>query len=77
MVKTCANPKCGAAFRYFHEGKLFVFEDPQHPQARGGEFSQGSRSTRFFWLCNVCSRVMTVAAGPNQTATLVKIAQAA
>ena len=77
MVKTCANPKCGAAFRYLHEGKLFVFEGPEHPQPNGGEFGRGPQSTRFFWLCNVCSRAMTIAVSPNCAATLVPIANAA
>ena len=77
MVKTCANPKCGAAFRYLHEGKLFVFEGPEQPQPNGGEFDRAPRSSRSFWLCNVCSRAMTIAMGPNRIATLVKIAEAA
>jgi hypothetical protein len=77
MVKTCANPKCRAAFRYLHEGKLFIFEDSEYPQPNGGGFGRAPRLARFFWLCNVCSRTMTIAVGPNCSATLVKIAQAA
>jgi hypothetical protein len=26
MLAKCANPACSATFRYFHEGRLFVFE---------------------------------------------------
>ncbi len=77
MVKTCANPKCGAAFRYLHEGKLFVFKSPEHPPPNGGGFGRAPGSSRFFWLCNVCSHAMTIAVGPNRTATLVQIAKAA
>jgi hypothetical protein len=77
MIKACANPKCGTAFKYLHEGKLFVFEGDEQPKPNGGEFGRGPRSTRFFWLCNVCSRAMTIAVSPNRAATLVKIAEAA
>jgi hypothetical protein len=77
MVKTCANPKCGAAFRYLHEGKLFVFEGSEHPQPNGGQVGRAPRLARFYWLCNVCSRTMTIAVGPKRAATLVKIAQSA
>jgi hypothetical protein len=28
MLSKCANPKCSAAFRYLHDGKLFRMEVP-------------------------------------------------
>jgi hypothetical protein len=77
MVGTCANPKCGAVFKYLHEGKLFAFEGPEPPAPSNDGFGATTRSTRFFWLCEVCSRAMTIAIGPNRIATLVTIAKAA
>lgn len=77
MVRACANPKCGATFRYLHEGKLFVFEGPERPPPNNDGFGAGARSGRFFWLCSVCARAMTIAVGPNCTATLVQISKAA
>lgn len=74
MVKTCANPECGAAFKYLHEGKLFVFEADEQAQPNGGEFGRGPQATRFFWLCSVCSRAMTISVSPRRAATLVPIA---
>jgi hypothetical protein len=77
MVRTCANPKCGAVFKYLHEGKLFAFEGPQPSAAKNDGFSAMTRPTRFFWLCSVCARAMTIAAGSNRGATLVTICKAA
>ena len=76
MVRGCSNPKCGATFKYLHEGKLFAFESPEHPPPNNEGYGAGG-VTRFFWLCSVCSRAMTIAIGPNRTATLVQIAKAA
>lgn len=77
MVRACANPDCGAIFRYLHEGRLFAFELAEHVPTNDGGFGAGARAARFLWLCSVCSRAMTIAIDPNRTATLVQIAKAA
>ena len=48
MLSKCANPVCSATFRYLHDGKLFLIQGaPKH-------------SLRYFWLCDSCSRTMTL-----------------
>jgi len=56
MVSKCANPQCGAAFLYLHQGKLFRIEtdagwpqDPPDPSAR-----KPIRRLEYFWLCDDC-----------------------
>ncbi len=53
MVSKCANPVCSAAFRYLHEGKLFHV-------AVGSAASEKGAALERFWLCDECSRTMTV-----------------
>jgi hypothetical protein len=52
VVQKCANPSCSATFRRLGEGRLFAAE-----AAGDGR----SRRLEYFWLCNSCSRTMTVA----------------
>ena len=55
MVGKCANPSCGISFRYFREGKLFVFQ----PHNRTS--TEPLPNVEHFWLCERCAREMTVA----------------
>lgn len=67
MLSKCANPACEAKFRYLHTGKLFVF---RHRHGLHGappvalEFAEtlDRHSYSWFWLCEECSRFMTVKA---------------
>ncbi len=77
MVSHCANPKCGAVFKYLHDGKLFTVEGPEHLPTGNDEFNTRTRSARFFWLCGNCSRAMTIASGPDRTPTLLNLQAAA
>ena len=36
MVANCANPECGAPFRYFRDGRLFRFDLNHHFGPRYG-----------------------------------------
>ncbi len=56
MVRKCANPSCSATFLRLHDGKLFIVETAAgHPQR-----------LNYFWLCDSCSRTMTIAKQENQ-----------
>ena len=58
MLGKCINPYCHRPFRYFGQGKLFVTEYP--PTLESG-LSLHTRTREHFWLCEECSRTMTVA----------------
>jgi len=68
MLSKCANPACSASFRYLHNGKLFRVERPAERTARSNLDFDDQRTVRkpasrieFFWLCDECSAVMTLA----------------
>lgn len=69
MTSKCANPGCSAAFRYFHEGKLFQFEvrlldELTISMHTASHSDQPSREIERFWLCDSCSKRMTLVREP-------------
>jgi len=58
MVAKCINPYCNRPFRYLDHGKLFVTEYP--PSFAGGP-NLHLRRREHFWLCEECSKSMTLA----------------
>jgi len=65
MVSKCANPECSVPFRYFHTGKLFRVEtatgyDRRRSMGQDGTEVKPLRRLEFFWLCENCSRGMTI-----------------
>jgi hypothetical protein len=58
MVAKCINPYCHRPFRFLGHGKLFVTEYP--PTLESG-LSLHTRTREHFWLCEECSKTMTVA----------------
>ena len=64
MVSKCANPKCSEVFRYLHQGKIFLLSPtPEVEMVTGHAYP--SLYERF-WLCDKCSREMTVVWGGTQ-----------
>ena len=59
MLSKCANPACGAQFRYLNIGKVFAAEYRIASEA-SPEFVQVQRDLRCFWLCPPCSQLMTI-----------------
>lgn len=53
MLAKCANPACGAHFRYLHEGRIFNF-----PFSESG--TPGVARVEHFWLCGKCATSLTV-----------------
>lgn len=76
MLAKCANPVCCATFRYFHEGRLFVFESKPDSPKRGPpadpEHTGRSRSPQYFWLCSSCCSALTVQSDGDQGVTVVR-----
>jgi hypothetical protein len=53
VLAKCANPACGAHFRYLHEGRIFNF-----PFSENG--TPGVARVEHFWLCGRCAASLTV-----------------
>jgi hypothetical protein len=64
MLSKCANPDCSEIFRYLHQGKLFCLAPTPEVEDITGEFLQQFQER--FWLCDTCSRKMTVIWGGTQ-----------
>ena len=78
MITKCANPACGALFRYLREGKLFLVEPPPSSIDRAqflppaeAEFKTRVPRSEYFWLCERCARSMTIAPDQNGLPVLV------
>ncbi len=59
----CANPGCAAKYRFFHEGKVIIFEAKKpwkgRPVARSN-FAGVAHGLEYVWLCSECLRRFTV-----------------
>jgi hypothetical protein len=61
MLSKCANPECCEQFRLLHQGKLFlIIPTPNVPESAYGSLPFLYER---FWLCDSCSRKMTVVWG--------------
>ena len=64
MLSKCANPTCSAHFLYLHEGKIFrIMRDTRtdgKAQTSVDPAMKKQARIEFFWLCESCSRIMTV-----------------
>lgn len=76
MLAKCANPACSATFRYFHEGKLFLFDPKPDAPMRGPpadpDYVGRSYTPQCFWLCSSCCSAMTVQPDGDHGITLVR-----
>ncbi len=56
MLAKCANPICGAHFRYLNQGRIFnvpVYES-------GTQSCAGLQRVEHFWLCSTCYVTLTL-----------------
>ncbi|HVP42401.1 MAG TPA: hypothetical protein VMS96_03160 [Terriglobales bacterium] len=79
MIAKCANPECGAPFRYLREGRLFqVDQDPAGHRLVGpfliAETGPPHR-LEHFWLCGACCRRLTLAIDPQRGVVPVPLPQ--
>jgi hypothetical protein len=65
MTTHCANSSCGAPFRYFRSGKIFLMDFKANGTAPGH-----ARDTEYFWLCGDCSAHMRVTVDSHGNAIL-------
>ncbi len=60
----CANPACRLKSEDLHDGTLRLVELDVAPEDRilgaDGGFPVCSVATRYFWLCQECSRILTI-----------------
>jgi hypothetical protein len=59
MLSKCANPECSQQFLYLHQGKLFCLTPSPNLQTLAGKSCEFLYER--FWLCDQCSRTMTLA----------------
>ena len=65
MLSKCANPACSTPFRRLREGKLFVVETENRADGKieimASRRARPLRRVEHFWLCDGCSRFITLA----------------
>jgi len=71
MVAKCSNPPCSTSFHYLKEGRLFLLES--EPSSRPSKFIR----VEYFWLCQRCSRAMTLRLGEEGTVIAVPLPEPA
>jgi hypothetical protein len=64
MLSKCANPECSEILRYLHEGKIFCLAPTPEVQTATGTLNPALEER--FWLCERCSREMTLIWGGTQ-----------
>jgi hypothetical protein len=65
MLSKCANPDCSEMLRYLNRGKIFRLAPSGAVQSEAAA-ALGPLLDERFWLCNSCSKCMTVVWGGTQ-----------
>jgi hypothetical protein len=71
MLSKCANPACAASFRYLREGKVFVADGMPDPASAESDKTCWRR-TEMFWLCEDCSKQLTLTRNGNSVVPVAK-----
>lgn len=64
MLAKCANPECFEVFRFLHQGKVFCLSPTPDLQKVSG--TRNPSLFERFWLCDGCSKEMTLVWGGAQ-----------
>ena len=74
MLHKCANPVCGAQFRYLHQGWLFEVEihhvESISSGGRGKSWN-GNRQVERWWLCELCAACISLQFDPQRGLVMV------
>lgn len=62
MLSKCANPECSEVLRYLHQGKIFHLSPTPELEAAALNPALYER----FWLCDRCSKIMTIVWGGTE-----------
>lgn len=73
MISKCANPDCGAPFRYLREGKLFQLYTGPDPVPASGSEPKTSRPMEYFWLCGRCAATLRLEFEKKNGAAIVHL----
>ncbi len=73
MISRCANPYCGAPFRYLREGKLFQLYTGSDPGPSSGSGQKTSRQMEYFWLCGQCAATLRLDFERKNGAVIVRL----
>lgn len=74
MLSRCANPACGAPFRYLKEGAVYIAEWANEGDTCELGNPAGSLNGRWsrremYWLCSNCNRSLLLIANGGQVLT--------
>ena len=79
MIAKCANPACGAPFRYLREGRIFQVDSNAAGKRIVGPFliadAGPPHRLEHFWLCGECARTLTLAIDPERGVVTVPQAE--
>lgn len=64
MLSKCANPECSEILRCLHQGKIFCLAPTPEVESLTGEMHPVLQER--FWLCDRCSKEMTLVWGGTQ-----------
>jgi len=64
MLSKCVNPECSEVFRYLRQGKIFLLSPTPEVQMVAGTAHPWLYER--FWLCDKCSKQMTVVWGGTE-----------
>jgi len=78
MLSKCANPACSVRFLYLHEGKLFRIEVETKRGSGQAVIADRKPSYRseYHWLCDACSKRMTLKYEPGTGVVTIPTARA-
>ncbi len=71
MLSRCANPACGAPFRYLNQGMVYLAEWANEGDAceladPAGPLNKRWGRREMYWLCSTCNRTLTLIANGGQ-----------
>ena len=74
VVYKCFNPACSVPFLYMHEGRLFRLEKRAGSTLIRTQEAEPPSRVEFFWLCDCCSRTMSVSVSGGRGVLVQKLA---
>lgn len=60
MVTKCANPSCGASFKYMCGGRLYLLDSLSHARSADCDDGTHPEGIEYFWLCGHCIATCTI-----------------
>lgn len=72
MLDKCANPGCSAVLHRLRDGRLFAFDARAQQPAPGTHSRTRSQGQHYHWLCNECSKTLTLIFDADSLVSVVR-----